>query len=233
MLKFYYISFFFTILLSLLENGYAYSEKNTIEKEVITSKTIDTYDIITYALMLIYCISVFIIMIIISRKGKTISNIRTMTPLLCNFVLLGLLMNTLYPLLIILISSPWICKIKFIYEVLYRNLIFISLLFITYRIYSIGKKQYLEKQDMNDSKNDNLKLNNKKLYVKVITILVLLTVISLLYTLIDKFYTQSYDNNINDSHLQYCRFNGYIILFIILSLYFSLIDMIVKKYINE
>jgi len=123
--------------------------------------------------------------------------LKSYSPMLCSFIVIGLILCTFDPFLAIYTKSTFICQIKYINDIIMSNLIMIPMIMITFRIYSI----YNNKSKVNFGK----KLNNKRLLKLLIILLLFMISLGAIYLYQFEFYIESYGNITTFRHPK-CKF---------------------------
>jgi len=142
-----------------------------IDKDIITTNVISVYNFLLYFITAFF-VTVFLIIMILVHKNRDHPYLKTLSPGLCNIIILGIIISTFLPAINNNIYYKWECNLLLFLISTVSNLIILPMWLITYRIYSIFKN----KNEINIGK----KVNTTRLYIIFFIILTLVLAICLI-----------------------------------------------------
>ncbi|OUM61843.1 hypothetical protein PIROE2DRAFT_12047, partial [Piromyces sp. E2] len=139
---------------------------------------------VLYIPMIIFtCFSVFVMILV--HKYSNHTHIKIFSPIFCNLIIIGIVMNILSPTFIIKYHTIFKCQFRYVYETIDTCLIIFPMVAITYRIYYI----YSNKSKLNIGQ----RLKNTYLLIIIMVSILIMTMISIGITYYSlKFYLISY-----------------------------------------
>ncbi|ORY79573.1 hypothetical protein LY90DRAFT_664641 [Neocallimastix californiae] len=127
--------------------------------------------------------------------------IKAMSPQLTNLTILGIVLRMIYPFFYIIVTTRFLCRMTVIISFVINNIIYIPLFAIVFRIYYI----YTNISSVSYGK----KLNDRRLLIYIITILITSFPLYILISYVDKFQLES-NGSLQDYRFITCVYNVWV-----------------------
>jgi len=179
------------------------------------------YFTILFVIMAFFVIYMIIILFLV-YKYRDHPYLKVISAIFCMMALIGLISNAFTPILLTHITSSTLCKFIYIHGIVSRTLIFMPLFAVVFRIFCI----YTNKSKVSFGK----KLDDKRLFIGIISILLVGIVIGGITIYFREFYIITI-GNITDQVALRCYHKGTLSHIIFGFIYYSLIVSIITVYV--
>eukprot|EP00833_Pecoramyces_ruminatium_P005249 jgi/Orpsp1_1/1179281/evm.model.c7180000068727.1 len=169
-----------------------------LDAKVINSESNDIYVNIICVILAIYMFSAMFIIYLV-YKYRNHPYLKMFSPHLCNLVIVGMIMCNIYPITHAHYTNTFICKFIYLIGIISRNLIFLPMVSMVYRIYYI----YTNTSEVNFGR----RVANKRIYLFISSILLIELVMGSLVVIFKDFFIVSL-NDFDQDRLIFCAHHG-------------------------